>query len=101
MVPIAVESYELLNVPRRAVAAERLWQGDMLTVTPCVATVCGSQGLVKLQFVKVRMCLRTIPSPKAMHGMATVLMHIPLAIRATLAKEPGKDVQQHARTLPR
>jgi len=99
--PISREAYQLQILPRRTVDAHRCRQWDMLTMASSVATVHSSQSLIEVQLVEVRMHLRTIPFTEALHRPVALLMHLLLAERATLVKEPCEEMPRHVRTLPR
>jgi hypothetical protein len=65
----------------------------MLTMASSMATVHNSQSLIEVQLVEVCMHLRTIPFTEALHRPVVLLMHVLLAERATLVKEPCEEMQ--------
>jgi hypothetical protein len=71
----------------------------MLAVAGRVVTVDRGQSLVEVKFIEVRMHFATKPFAKSLRRFVTLLMHLLLAKRAMLVKEPPKEIHQHELAL--
>jgi hypothetical protein len=92
--PFAVSFHvrHLWHLPWREVHAYSFRQWDVFTMAPGMATVDRVQGLEEVQLVDVCVHLGAKPFAKALHRFIALDVHLLLAKRATLVKEPGEQI---------